>query len=278
MPELPEVETIVRGLTIQMQTPIITDVTIYFSKIIADHQPDEFRDRVIGKRIIKITRRAKYIVFHLSENWYLILHLRMTGKVIIARDGQKASRHDHLVLHLDNGTQLFYNDTRKFGRFYLTQNPAEKLGKLGPEPLGEDFKFKEFSRKLKSTQRIIKAVLLDQTFVAGMGNIYTDEALFEAGIHPEQPTSTLSRQKQKNLFTAIQNVLRKGIQNKGTTLGEGKPNYVSSDNKRGSNQHSLQVFARTGLPCPKCQRSIKKIVVAQRGTHYCSNCQRLRKK
>ena len=278
MPELPEVETIVRGLTIQMQTPIITDVTIYFSKIIADHQPDEFRDRVIGKRIIKITRRAKYIVFHLSENWYLILHLRMTGKVIIARDGQKASRHDHLVLHLDNGTQLFYNDTRKFGRFYLTQNPAEKLGKLGPEPLGEDFKFKEFSRKLKSTQRIIKAVLLDQTFVAGMGNIYTDEALFEAGIHPEQPTSTLSRQKQKNLFTAIQNVLRKGIQNKGTTLGEGKPNYVSSDNKSGSNQHSLQVFARTGLPCPKCQRSIKKIVVAQRGTHYCSNCQRLRKK
>ncbi len=277
MPELPEVETIVRSLNNHVRNRVITGVTINFAKIIANHQPAPFRNKVTGKKIIDISRRGKYIVFHLSENWFLILHLRMTGKVIIAQDDQQETKHDHLVLTLDNDTRLFYNDTRKFGRFYLTQNPEEKLGRLGPEPLSENFRSINFYEKLQATQRRIKAVLLDQSIVAGLGNIYTDEALFEAGIHPEQPASTISRQKQKKLFFAIQNVLRKGIQNKGTSLGDGQTNYVSSDSASGSNQHSLQVFARTGRPCPKCRRPVKKIVVAQRGTHYCSNCQRLRK-
>ncbi|MFP4546484.1 MAG: DNA-formamidopyrimidine glycosylase [Fidelibacterota bacterium] len=278
MPELPEVETIVKSLLPVVQNKKITDVRINFPKVLATHKPAEFSKLVIGKKINTITRRGKYIVFHLSGNWVLILHLRMTGKLIIAGKNATETKHDHLIISLDNGKRLFYNDTRKFGRFYLTQNPQEKLGKLGPEPLGEDFKFKNFSKKLQATQRKIKAVLLDQNIVAGLGNIYTDEALFEAGIHPEQPASTISRQKQKKLFFAIQNVLRKGIQNKGTSLGDGQTNYVSSDSASGSNQYSLQVFARTGLPCPKCQRAIKKIIVAQRGTHYCSNCQRIRKR
>jgi formamidopyrimidine-DNA glycosylase len=170
---------------------------------------------------------------------------------------------------------LFYNDTRKFGRFFLTKNPQEIIGKLGPEPLSKNFLFSEFSQKLASSLRKIKALLLDQHFIAGLGNIYTDEALFEAGIHPEQAGNTISEKKKKDLFFAIQKVLKKGIENQGTSLGDGQSNYSSSDNHRGKNQHALKVFARTGQPCLNCATPIKKMVVAQRGTHYCPHCQKM---
>lgn len=276
MPELPEVETIVQGLKPEILNHKIIDIKINYSKILENMSPEKFRKNLLNKHFTNISRRAKYIIFHISDKKYLILHLRMTGKLLVKNNDDKASKHDHVVFLLDNGKQIFYNDTRKFGRFYLTNNPEEKLGKLGPEPLGSEFLFEKFSSKLSKSQRNIKALLLDQHFVAGLGNIYTDEALWEAKIHPQQSAYQISTIKRKALFQAIKNVIRKGIENRGTSLGDGKTNYVSSDNNSGKNQHELNVFARTGEPCPNCQSLIKKIVVSQRGTHFCPKCQKLK--
>ena len=275
MPELPEVETIVRSMRPQILNHKIVDIDINFPKVLENTSPSDLKLALIDLHFTDISRRGKWILFHLSDNKYLILHLRMTGKVLVKDKNAKPTKHDHVVFHLDNGKQIFYNDTRKFGRFYLTANPEEKLGKLGPEPLGDDFIFEEFSAQLAKSQRNIKALLLSQTVVAGLGNIYTDEALWEARIHPAFPSNKISLRKQKALYQAIKNVITKGIENRGTSLGDGKTNYVSSDNNSGKNQHALNVFARTGLPCPHCQSLIKKTVVAQRGTHFCPKCQKL---
>ena len=277
MPELPEVETIVRGLRKNILNTKIKKIEINYSKIIETHSTDDFISILINKQITEINRRAKYIVFELSNQYSLILHLRMTGKVLIKTKNDIPTKHDHIIIHLDNNICLFYNDTRKFGRFYLTNNRKLILGKLGPEPFGKNFIFSEFSQNLSKTQRKIKALLLDQSFVAGLGNIYTDEALWEARIHPEQSANNISQNKQKALFEAIKNVLQKGIENQGTSLGDGQGNYASSENNRGNNQNSLMVFAKTGEPCPNCENPIQKIVVAQRGTHFCPSCQKLKK-
>jgi len=277
MPELPEVETIVRGLREKILNKKIIKIDVNYSKTIDTHSAEDFRSILLNSQIIDITRRAKYIVFHILNSYSLILHLRMTGKVLIKTKNDIATKHDHITFHLENGTQIFYNDTRKFGRFYLTKDKEKILGKLGPEPLGNSFIYAEFSKKLASTQRKIKAVLLDQSFIAGLGNIYTDEALWEARIHPEQPANNISQSKQKALFEAIKNVLIKGIENRGTSLGDGQGNYASSGNNRGNNQNTLNVFAKTGKPCPNCENIIQKIVVTQRGTHFCPMCQKLKK-
>ncbi len=278
MPELPEVETIVRDLRSDIVNEKITDIIINYEKSIATPAPNQFIKLVENQKILAITRRAKYIVIDLANPYYLIMHMRMTGKLILQPDTTQPTKHDHIVFQLSNANHLLFNDTRKFGRFYLVKNTASILGKLGPEPLGDNFYFEDFSKKLSKTSRQIKPLLLDQQFVAGLGNIYTDEALWEAGIHPKQPANLLSPNKKKVLFSAIKQVLRKGIDNRGTSLGNGDGNYTSSDNSRGTNQKQLTVFARNNQPCLNCNRPIKKIVVAQRGTHYCSNCQRLRKK
>lgn len=275
MPELPEVETIVRELSRNIINAEIIDIKVNYKKIIDSPTSTDFINIIKKQKIIQISRRGKYIIFHLSKGFFLIIHLRMTGKIIINKIDIKPTKHDHIIFYLNNNKNIFYNDTRKFGRFYLTKNKNDIIGKLGPEPLGNNYIFSEFQNKLILTSRKIKSLLLDQHFVAGLGNIYTDEALWEARIHPEQQANLISSSKQKALFNAIKNVLQKGINNNGTSLGDGQGNYTSTNKNRGSNQYSLNVFARTNKACPNCTTIIKKIVVAQRGTHFCPNCQKL---
>jgi len=279
MPELPEVETIIRELK---KSPIvqakIADIQVRWPKTIKTHSIDNFKNELIGKKIIDFIRRAKYLIFEISNDKTLILHLRMTGKLILYKKGKALDKHDHVIFYFKHGYQLHYNDTRKFGRFYLTDNPQKILGRLGPEPLNDGFKFKNFSESLSQRTGKIKPLLLNQKFIAGLGNIYADEALWEAGIHPEQNADLISPAKQKKLYKAIKKVLKKGIKNKGTTLGPGLGNFARMNRQRGNNRKFLKVYHKEGKACPRCGRKIKKIKVAQRSSHFCSNCQRQRHK
>ena len=279
MPELPEVETIIRDLkNSRFRKNKITDIKIDWPKTVKTHSVKEFQDELIGEHFTGFNRRAKYLIFRLSIDKTLIMHLRMSGKLIFHEKDTAVRKHDQVVFYFADGNQLHFNDTRKFGRMYLTEEPELILGKLGPEPLDGEFKANEFRDKLKNRSRMIKSLLLDQTFIAGLGNIYTDEALWEAGIHPEQSANLISKNKQKKLYNAIKKVLRQGIKNKGTSLGSGMGNYARTDKKMGDNRKALKVYQRDGEPCPRCGHKIKKIKVAQRSSHYCSNCQRQRHK
>jgi formamidopyrimidine-DNA glycosylase len=277
MPELPEVETIIRELK---KSPIVRDkivnIKVRWPKTIKTHSVDDFKNELIGNRIIELSRRAKYLVFKISSGKTLILHLRMTGKLILHKKGKTIGTHDHVIFYFKNGYQLHYNDTRKFGRFYLTDRPQEILGKLGPEPLNAGFKLKNFRKALGKRTGQIKPLLLNQQFIAGLGNIYADEALWEAGIHPEQNADLISSAKQKKLYKAIRKVLKAGIKNKGTTLGPGPGNFARMNRERGNHRKLLKVYKKEGEACPRCGRRIKKIKVAQRSSHFCSNCQRQR--
>ena len=182
--------------------------------------------------------------------------------------------HDHVSLHLTDGRELIFNDTRKFGRFRLTQPGDDPFAALGPEPLEADFTPTLFKQRLKGKTRQIKPLLLDQTTVAGLGNIYVDEALWQARIHPERRADTLTAAEIRRLHAAIRTVLQRAIDNAGTTLGSGEANFYSVAGRRGRNADALKVFRRDGMPCPRCGTVIDRIVVAQRGTHFCPRCQK----
>ncbi|MCF7885129.1 MAG: DNA-formamidopyrimidine glycosylase [Candidatus Marinimicrobia bacterium] len=275
MPELPEVETIIQDLKeSNLLNKKINNVKIRWAKSIATHSTAEFKDELISSKIKNFRRRAKYLVFNLSRDKILIIHLRMTGKIIFYPDNAPFKKHDRVIFHFDNGHQLRFNDTRKFGRIYLTNNPDDILGKLGPEPLDPDFTLADFKNILEGRSGMIKALLLNQSFIAGLGNIYTDEALWEAGIHPKQKANLISTRKQKKLYTAIKHVLKKGIKNKGTSLGSGLGNYARTNQEAGNNRKFLNVYQKDGEPCPRCGKKIKKTKVSQRSSHFCSNCQR----
>lgn len=275
MPELPEVETIIRDLKKSpFQNKEIVDIDVTWPRAVRGYSVEEFKNELIGNSIQDFGRRAKYLVFSISNGKTLILHLRMTGKLILHDQGDSLEEHDRVVYYFENGLQLHYNDTRKFGRFYLTDDPQEILGKLGPEPLSENFTLEQFRKNLSKRSRMIKSLLLDQSFIAGLGNIYTDEALWEAGIHPKQSTDLIPEDKQGKLYQAIKNVLQRGIKNKGTTLGSGLGNFARMNQERGRNSDSLQVYQRDGEKCYRCCSKIKKTKVSQRSTHFCPRCQK----
>ena len=274
MPELPEVQTVVDTL---LQEGIvgsrIAKATIRWPKTISGASPSWFRRSIQGQTIVSIHRRGKFIVIGLDSSRSLLIHLRMTGRLVVDEATTPLSRHVHVALLLDNTSRLLFHDTRKFGRMYLTGNPDEILGKLGPEPLSPEFTARCLGQALQSRRRIIKPVLLDQTIIAGLGNIYADEALWTSGIHPLRISSSLSETEIKALHRSIRKVLRNGIRNNGTSLGTGKTNFVSASQQHGRNQLRLNVFRRTGLPCPRCQTPIIRLVVGQRSTHVCEVCQ-----
>jgi len=276
MPELPEVETIVRDL---IQSKIvgkrILSVGIYWPRTLGNMTPSAFVSRIKKAKIVTLTRRAKFIVMTLSNGYTLLIHLRMTGRFYFCASRTKRAKHEHVILGLEGGRSLRFNDTRKFGRFYLYKDPAARLAQLGPEPLSPQFSFNAFKNGLQRKSRQIKPLLLDQNFVAGLGNIYTDEALWLAGIHPALKSDSLSSKKIEALHRGIIDSLLKGIGNQGTSLGNASTNYYSVGGRRGRNQDQLNVFRRTGLPCPRCQHIIARIVVAQRSSHICPRCQPL---
>lgn len=274
MPELPEVETVVRDLRAQgLEGARVAKVEVYWPRTVGGAPVDNFVAAVVGRTIEQITRRGKYIVMRLDTRERLLVHLRMTGKLRLGAAGEVVGKHDHLVLELEDGRRLFFNDTRKFGRVSVACDNASPVEALGPEPLEPDFTVAVLRSRVADKGRAIKPLLLDQATVAGLGNIYVDEALWQARIHPQRVAKSLSSGEIKRLHSAIRTVLKRGIVNCGTTLGSGADNFYSVAGRRGRNADALRVFRRDGEPCPRCRSLIERSVVGQRGTHFCPQCQ-----
>jgi len=271
MPELPEVQVIVDMLEESIVGETIEGVAVGWPKSVATHAPDDFSQRLMGQGITGVSRRAKYVVISLSDG-YLICHLRMTGRLLVVSDGdcrEAPDKHVHVILDLTGGKTLLFRDLRKFGRFYLVDDPDLVLRGLGPEPLSAQFTIDMLQEMMSSHHRLLKPALLDQRFLAGLGNIYVDESLWEAGLHPLRHSDTLSPSEVQRLHGAIRLVLSRAVANRGTTLRD----YRNPQNQPGANQYALAVYHRQGEPCGRCGSMIARSVVGGRGTHYCPVCQ-----
>lgn len=275
MPELPEVETIVKELqAADLIGKKIVETQIFWHRSIAVPDVKQFCSKIVGQKIDKISRRGKFLVFTLTHDT-LLIHLRMTGKFTLSKETQVDLAHERLFIRFDDGRILHYQDQRKFGKWYLVSCADDKLQELGIEPLSSEFTYEAFKAILQGHRVQAKPFLLNQKFIVGLGNIYADEALWMAKIHPKRQIDNLKPPEIKALFQAIPKVLQQGIRNMGTTLGSKNANYFSVSGRRGSNQHKLNVFRREGLPCPRCKTKIVKMIVAQRGTHICPHCQKI---
>ncbi len=274
MPELPEVETITRELRQRgLIGRRIRGVRINCTSLIAPLAPQNFARHLKGRIITALRRRAKFIVMELAPQNFALIHLRMSGHLELCAPQTPHKPHEHIILDLDNGYELRYRDPRRFGRWLIAKKPELVLGRLGPEPLSKAFTPHGLLRRLSACRRQLKPLLLDQTFLAGIGNIYADESLWEAQLHPQRSSATVSAAEAQRLFRAIRLTLRRGIKNGGTSLGDGAANYRRVAGQPGKNQNTLRVFRRTGRPCPRCGQPIKRMQVAQRSTHICSICQ-----
>ncbi len=274
MPELPEVQTVIDDLLrAKLVGRVIARVQVFYPRIIAEPTTARFRTRLTGLTVTGIRRRGKYIILDLSGPTHLLVHLRMTGHLYLDAGKPRRGAHDHVVLALSDGRRLRYHDPRKFGRFFLVDNPEKILARLGPEPLSRTFTAKALTRLMVPRRRMLKPLLLDQTFIAGMGNIYVDEALWQAKLHPCRNTATLDAIEIKRLHRAIRRVLRQGIRNKGTTLGGGETGFSSATGRRGSNKKQLRIFRRTDMPCPRCRGPVRRLIVGQRSSFVCEICQ-----
>lgn len=284
MPELPEVETIRRWLlggadlspgesfrpTVRDRPTItgrkILAAQLLWERTLATPEPGEFRRRVVNQSIQDITRRGKFLIFHLERD-ALLFHLRMSGDLLVEDTSLPPAPHHRLVLNLEGSLRLAFNDPRKFGRAWLVADPQTVIADLGPEPLDESFTTEQFYDRLRSRRRQLKPLLMDQTFIAGLGNIYTDEALHLAGLHPLMPSDALNQVQTAHLLESIRQVLEEGIRRQGASI-----DWVY---RGGDFQNHFRVYQRTGEPCPNCGTPIQRIVVGQRGTHFCPICQKL---
>ncbi len=269
MPELPEVETHVRELAEVLPGRHIRQVTVSWSRTVAEPDPDTFCALLAGRTFQSLSRRAKYLLFGLDEGWTLLLHLRMTGTLRVVPAGTAPSKHVHVVFRLEEDTDLHYRDLRKFGRMWLVQDPNPVLAGLGPEPLSRHFTGRFLTAALARRSAPIKAVLLDQKVAAGVGNIYADESLFDAHIHPRRPANQISHEEGARLCRSLRKVLRAGIAHRGSYIRT----YAPPSGVPGRFQEEFKVFRRTGEPCLQCATDIERIVVAQRSTHFCPRCQ-----
>jgi formamidopyrimidine-DNA glycosylase len=269
MPELPEVETTVRALREPLVGRTITAVANDWPRQLATHDLAALNWRIQGQRIESVGRRAKYLLFHLSGGDTLIIHLKMSGHLSVVEAAVPRHKHVHTTFALDNGRELRFRNMRKFGRVYLTADTDEILGRLGPEPLADDFTPDVLRERLHGRTRALKPLLLDQTFIAGIGNIYADETLFYAGLHPRRPADSLTPDESEALHAAIRKTLTMGVEREGASIDL----YVKPDGSRGDMQNAVAVFRRTGLPCYRCQTPINRIVMNGRSTHFCPHCQ-----
>jgi formamidopyrimidine-DNA glycosylase len=264
MPELPEVETITRTLRPDLVGKTILAADLRWERTLATPSAREFEQRIKGQQIREVTRRAKYLNLQLSPD-HLLIHLRMSGDLTLQDGKIQPEKHDRLILSLSDGKSLVFNDTRKFGRVWLTENPDNVLHDLGPEPLSNDFTPGWLYQALQARQRLLKPLLLDQSFLAGLGNIYTDEALHRARLHPLTVSNHVTPQQAEALQRAIRQTLQDGIQHNGASI-----DWVY---RGGGYQNHFRVYDREGQPCPVCGTEIQRIVVGQRGTHFCPQCQ-----
>jgi formamidopyrimidine-DNA glycosylase len=274
MPELPEVQTIVDDLIAAgVAGHTLQSVGVYWPKSVATPSVRHFRSGLAGDRFVSIARRGKFIVFQLASKGWLLIHLRMSGHLHLVPRNQPRAKHEHVVIQLKDAPDLRFHDPRKFGRLYWVVDPAEILGRLGPEPLGKTFTGKRLAEMLAGRRRQLKPLLLDQSFIAGLGNIYVDEALWASRLHPETLSNSVATDHARRLHRAIRRVLRRGLGNGGTTLSRGTATFTSVNKNRGRNRDALAVFRRTGLPCLRCRTPIVRIIVGQRSSHICPQCQ-----
>jgi len=271
MPELPEVETVARGLHQHLPGSTIIGAAIYWPRTLARPALDEFRARIVGRRVESVGRRGKYVVITLDKG-YLLVHLKMSGRLFVAPTGEALDPHVRAVLDLDGGRQLRFRDARKFGRIYLVDEPEEVTAPLGPEPLAADFTLDSFRRLLGRRSGRLKSMLLNQEFLAGVGNIYADEILFVARLHPLRRADTLTAGDQARLYDAIRSVLLCAIAACGTTLPD--RNYLDAEGRAGD--YRAEVYGRDGDPCLACGTPIERLVIGGRSTHYCPKCQQER--
>jgi len=258
MPELPEVETIVRNLRAPLVGRTITGVEITWPRQVVKLSPREFTDRIQGQRVKVIGRRGKVLLFTLSAET-LFIHLRMSGDLMVVPTGTAREKHAHIVFSLDDEHELRFKDPRKFGRVSL----EDMTGKFGPEPLGSEFTATTLAKGLASHSRVLKPLLLDQTFLAGVGNIYADESLHRAGIHPLRKSDTLRPEEVSRLWCTLRRVLHSAIRHGGTDLGD----RVYRDGG-----FRPRVYNRE---CRTCKTPIRRITVGQRSTRFCPRCQRV---
>jgi formamidopyrimidine-DNA glycosylase len=276
MPELPEVETIARALRSggrggePVLSRTVQQAFLFWPGCLALPEPQRFLSELPGATIREVTRRGKFLCLEMGED-FLFIHLRMSGDIRVEtlQDESGSARswqtHDRLGLVFAGGLRLAFNDPRKFGRVWWTRTPQEVLGDLGPEPFDPHFSADALYQRLHSLRRQIKPLLLDQHFLAGLGNIYTDEALFQARIHPLTLSDRITPVQAASLWTAIRNVLTEGIRRNGASI-----DWVY---RGGDFQNQFAVYQRTGEPCPVCGTPVQRLLVGQRGTHVCPQCQ-----
>jgi formamidopyrimidine-DNA glycosylase len=268
MPELPEVETVARSIAPLVGRRIMS-AEFRNLRILRGGDPDDMAARLAGRRIQNIKRYGKYIVIALRPKGYLVVHLGMTGRLLLGRaiPNARLAKHTHAILTFDRGVLLF-EDPRQFGRLQLFDEFPERIAKLGPEPL--EVPFADFAAALKRRQAKIKSLLLNQDFVRGVGNIYADEALFRAGIHPLAIASRLRGDRPRRLYDSMIAVLNEAIAAGGSSISD----YVDAEGRKGFFQVSHRVYQRTGEPCVSCGTSIRRLLVAQRSSHFCPACQK----
>jgi len=271
MPELPEVETIARGLRPDLLGRAVLAAEVDWPNTVATSDIETFRRRIVGQRVLEITRRGKYLVLRLSGGDWLLVHLKMTGHLQVVTGQATTDKHVRAVFRLDDGRQLWFHDPRKFGRLHLTDNPATVLGDLGPEPLADDLSLAVFAARLRQRRGRIKPLLLNQTFIAGIGNIYADESLFFAGLHPHRSADTLTDGEVAALYHALRDVLRLAVENRGTTLDD--RGYRDAHGQAGDNQAYVRVYGRQGQPCHRCGTPVERLVINSRSAHFCPHCQ-----
>lgn len=272
MPEMPEVETVRRGLISQVKGRKITNVEIRYQNLITG-DVDQFKEFVTGTTITDIGRRAKFLLIHLDNGYTIISHLRMEGRYRISADPSAIDKHSHAIFTLDNGQKMIYNDVRKFGRMQLWNTDDlennKSIQKLGPEPLSAAFTFNNLKPRIMRHRKDIKTVLLDQSVMSGLGNIYVDEVLWKVKIHPETPANHLNDTDIQNIIEVSNEEMEKAIASGGSTVRS----YVDATGHKGNMQNSLKVYGKEGTPCPRCGTDIEKIKVGGRGTHFCPKCQ-----
>lgn len=291
MPELPEVETTIRDLKRKVLSRTFLNVWCDAKKIIKRPRTfDGFKKEILGRKIKKIERKGKNILIYLDKEKVLLIHQKLTGHLLVGKWQKKgnswvplikgpledpANRFIHLIFFLDNGLMLALSDLRKFAKVELWDEKelmqSKEIREIGIDPLSPEFTFQEFKKRIKSTKRKIKQALMDQSLIAGIGNIYSDEALFAARIHPERKANTLSEEEIKNLYQSIKRILKKAIEVGGESISD----YRKPDGSKGGFDPLRKVYRREGEPCVRCKTPIKRIKIAQRSSYFCPKCQKL---
>ncbi len=269
MPELPEVETIKNELAPHVIGHRITGITLFWNRIVRQPSAEEFCSRLTGQEISGAARRGKYLILSLTNSEVLIIHLKMSGSLLLKPASAEPGKFIRAIIYLDKEMGLYFRDPRKFGAMWLVEDRNTIVGKLGPEPLEDDFTPQLLAQRLNNRTAPIKALLLDQSFIAGIGNMYADEALFAARIHPKRSGGSLLKDEIERLHHTIQQVLRAAIVNKGASI----MNYLRPGGELGTAHFSFQVAHRGGKPCPICGTPIQRLPIRNRGSYFCPKCQ-----